>query len=116
MNGIAIIYDFTRERLFAILVLISFFGVDIMKAMAKSVDVIAWFNESGKPCPIRFRINNKDKGKQVINVDRVMLVEKELLVGNPMLVFRCQSLINKLEKVYELKFEINTCKWYLWKM
>ncbi|WP_326514820.1 hypothetical protein [Clostridium intestinale] len=83
--------------------------------MAKCVDVIAWFNESGKPCPIRFRINNRDK-RHVINVERVMIVEKEMLAGNPMLVFRCQSLIDNLEKVYELKFEINTCKWFLWKM
>lgn len=87
-----------------------------MKAMAKCVDVIAWFNENGTPCPIRFRINNENETKQVINVDRVMFVEKEILAGNPMLVFRCQSLINKIEKVYELKFEINTCKWFLWKM
>jgi len=87
-----------------------------VKAMVKPVDVIAWFNESGTPCPIRFRINNENETKQVINVDRVMFVEKEILAGNPMLVFRCQSLINRIEKVYELKFEINTCKWFLWKM
>jgi len=87
-----------------------------MKAMVKCVDVIAWFNESGTPSPIRFRLKNEDETKQVIKVDRVLFIEKEKLAGNPMLVFRCQSLVNEVEKVYELKYEINTCKWFLWKM
>ncbi len=86
-----------------------------MKAIAKPIDVIAWFTEDGTPSPIRFRINT-DESKQVIKVDRVVFMQREKLAGNPMLVFRCQSLIDNIDKVYELKYEINTCKWLLWKM
>lgn len=43
-------------------------------------------------------------------------VESEKLAGNPMLVFRCQSVINNLNKIYEIKFELKTCKWILYKI
>jgi len=33
-----------------------------------------------------------------------------------MLIFTCQSVINGLEKRYEIKYELSTCKWFLYKM
>ncbi|WP_238906623.1 hypothetical protein [Clostridium sp. YIM B02506] len=87
-----------------------------MKAIAKPIDVIAWFTEDGTPSPIRFRVKNTDESKQVIKVDRVVFMQREKLAGNPMIVFRCQSLINDVDKVYEIKYEINTCRWLLWKI
>ncbi|ERK31538.1 hypothetical protein [Clostridium intestinale] len=87
-----------------------------MKVIAKSIDVIAWFTESGEPSPIRFRMKNEDQSTTIIKVDKVIFKEKEKLAGNPMLVFRCQSMINKINKIYELKYEIQTCKWTLFKI
>jgi hypothetical protein len=41
---------------------------------------------------------------------------EEKLAGNKMLIFRCQSEIERELKPYEIKYELGTCKWYLWKM
>jgi hypothetical protein len=43
-------------------------------------------------------------------------MDKEKLAGNEMLVYRCESSIDGIEKVYELKFEIKSCKWMLFKI
>jgi len=87
-----------------------------MKVMAKPIEMIAWFTEDGTPKPVRFKIKNADESVTVINVDRVIFKDLEKLAGNKMLLFRCQSIINDIDKIYELKYEINTCKWMLYKI
>ncbi|WP_326514772.1 hypothetical protein [Clostridium intestinale] len=88
----------------------------MMKLIAQEIEVIAWFTKAGEINPVRFRLKNDDKSNSVIKVDKVISYEEEKLAGNPMKVFTCQSLINNVMKVYELKFEILTCKWLLWKI
>lgn len=87
-----------------------------MKIIAKAIEMVAWFTEDGTPNPVRFRVRSEDESTKIIKVDRVIFKEKERLAGNPMIVFRCQSIINNVNKIYELKYELNTCKWMLYKM
>ncbi|MBL4931788.1 MULTISPECIES: hypothetical protein [Clostridium] len=87
-----------------------------MKVIFKTIEMIAWFTEDGTPRPIRFKVKNEDESTTVIKVDRVLYKEKEKIAGNPMILFRCQSVINEASRVYELKYEMNTCKWLIYKM
>lgn len=86
-----------------------------MKVLMRPIEMIAWFTKDGTPTPVKYRINEGDD-KFVIKVDRIIIRSEEKLAGNRMLVYRCQSIINNTEKVYELKYEINTCRWFLYKM
>lgn len=88
----------------------------IMKILAKPVDMVCWFEKTGVPHPIRFKITSEDESEKVIKVDKVFAVDKERLVGNDMLVFKCQSVINNTQKIFELKYELRTCRWILFKM
>jgi len=87
-----------------------------MKVLAKPIEMIAWFTTDGSPRPVRFKIKNDDESESVIKVDRVLSKDLEKLAGNKMFLFRCQSLIDNVAKLYELKYEINTCKLFLYKM
>lgn len=87
-----------------------------MKVLTKPVEMVAWFTENGTPNPVRFRIRNDDQSTTVIKIDKIIFKEKEKLAGNFMIVFRCQSLINGVTKIYELKYELNTCRWILFKI
>jgi hypothetical protein len=87
-----------------------------LKVVAKSIEMIAWFTKDGTPNPIRFKIEGEDESVSVIKVDKIIEKDKERLAGNPMMVFKCQSLIDGIEKIYEIKYEVNTCKWILYKM
>ena len=76
----------------------------------KPIEVLACF-ENGTPHPIRFKLTDKE-----IKIEQVVSMVEEKLAGNRMLLFRCQSKINGELKPYEIKFELGTCKWFLWKM
>lgn len=87
-----------------------------MKVIAKPIQMLAWFGEDGTPNPIRFKITNKEESASVIKVDRVIQKDMEKLAGNNMIVFRCQSTIGGMDRVYEIKYELRTCKWILFKI
>jgi len=87
-----------------------------MKIVAKYIEVISSTDLSGIITPLRLRLIKDDESLQVIKVDRVITRAQEKLAGNRMIVFQCQSIIGNVEKRYELKYELSTCKWMLWKI
>ena len=78
--------------------------------------MVCWFDEKGVPTPVRFKIQNENESFSVIKIDNIFVRDKEKLAGNPMLIYRCKSIIDGEEKLYEIKYEISTCKWILYKM
>lgn len=87
-----------------------------MKIVARPIQMVAWFKEDGTPNPVRFKIVNSDETYNVIIINKILACQKEKLAGNNMLVFRCQSVINRIERTFEIKYELSTCKWVLWKI
>lgn len=87
-----------------------------MKIVAKPIQVVAWFNEEGELMPVRFKIKDEDDTENVIRIHRINYCQKEKLAGNLMLVYNCQSIVNGVHRLYELKYEINSCKWMLYKI
>jgi hypothetical protein len=87
-----------------------------MKVIAKPIQVVAWFNEKGSINPVRFKLCNEDEKNITIKINKILFTNKENLAGNKMIVYKCQSIINGIEKLYELKYEINSCKWMLFKI
>ncbi len=87
-----------------------------MKVVAKPIEMVSYTDQEGILKPIRFRIETAGETKKVIKVDTVVHRELEKLAGNKMYKFRCQSIINDVEKVYELKYEIDSCRWLLFKI
>lgn len=82
-----------------------------MKILMKPIEMIAWFTKEGVLNPIRYKIDDK-----VIRIDQVTSKSEEKLAGNRMIIYRCQSEINGELRPFELKFELQTCKWFLFKM
>lgn len=87
-----------------------------MKILMKSIDMIAWFTQEGIPHPLKFRLEEQGSKYSTIKVSQIKERKKEKLAGNHMFVFTCQSIIQGAEKVYELKYEIATCRWFLYKI
>ncbi|MDD2447704.1 MAG: hypothetical protein PHY91_08465 [Tissierellia bacterium] len=87
-----------------------------MKILMKQIEMIAWFNLEDYPIPLRYRITSEDSTNKVIKIDKILFKEEEKLAGNRMILYRCESIINNAQRIFELKYEISTCKWYLYKM
>jgi hypothetical protein len=82
-----------------------------MKIVMKPIEMIAWFSKDGITTPVRYKLDGK-----VIKVEQVTSRSEEKLAGNRMIIYRCQSEINGELRPFELKYELQTCKWYLFKI
>ncbi len=82
-----------------------------MRVLMRPVEMLAWFKKEGDPVPLRF----KDNGVE-FKVEQVIARSWDKRAGNRMLVFQCQSEINGELKRFELRFELMTCKWFLYKI
>ena len=84
-----------------------------MRILMQPIEMIAWFSEDKHPIPLRYRIDSEDDDKLVIKIDRILYSQDEKLVGNKIISYRCEGLINNLDKIFEIKYDISSCKWYL---
>lgn len=63
--------------------------------------------EDGKIELVKFRFEDK-----VVPIYKINKIYKENYVGNKRIVFVCQ---NPNGSLYEIKYELDTCEWYLFK-
>ena len=87
-----------------------------MKVLALPIEVVSYTDNKGSIRPIRFRMQIDNEPMQVIKIDKVVVKVVEKLAGNVMFVYKCQSLIDNDLKQFEIKYELNTCKWILYKI
>ncbi len=86
-----------------------------MKVINQEVELLCLFDE-GVPSPIRLRLTNEEGQKQVVKIDKVIQRDFEKLAGNRMYVYTCQCEINDVLRTITLKYELDTCKWFIYKM
>ena len=82
-----------------------------MKILSTPIEVLAHFENDGTPHPTRFKLSDKE-----LKIEQVVSVVEEKIAGNKMLCFRSQSEIGGGLRLFEIKSEVGTCKWFLWKM
>ena len=87
-----------------------------MKVLAQPIEVISYTNDKGDIRPLRFRLQIGDEPMQVMKIDKVIFKQKEKLAGNPMILYRCQGRDGDTEKTFEIKYELDTCRWMLYKI
>ena len=86
-----------------------------MKVVAKNIEMIAYFDVTGKIKPIRFRLE-EDSRQKVIRISKIIKTDTEKFCGNKMMVYTCSAVINNVEKIFELKYDIEKMKWILFKI
>lgn len=91
-------------------------GVNKLKVLALPIEVVSYTDNKGAIKPIRFRMQINDDPMEVIKVDKIICKDTENLAGNVMIVYKCQSLIDNVLRQFELKYELNTCRWMLYKI
>lgn len=87
-----------------------------MKVLMKTVSMICLNDTDGKVFPLKFKWTTESGETQVIRIQRIVSRKEERQAGNPMQIFVVESLIEDILHLFEMKYESNTCKWYLYKM
>ncbi|MGE5633243.1 MAG: hypothetical protein ACM3TR_19435 [Caulobacteraceae bacterium] len=85
-----------------------------MKSARKPIEVISLFDFEGNVSPIRFRYIDDHEIALVVSIDKVLKKDIDKFAGNKMLKFSCISNLNGLSKTYEIRYEIDTCRWFLY--
>ncbi len=78
-----------------------------MKILNEPIKVMAVFNTDGKIEPVKFRLDDK-----VVKIEKIMKIYEENIVGNIRIVFVC---IHNGKDIFELKYEIDSNTWFLFK-
>lgn len=87
-----------------------------MKIMNKEIELLCWFDREGVPNPLRLRLDDESGQQQVIRIEHVLTRDLEKLAGNKSLIYTCQSTINGEQKLMTLKYELESCRWTLYKL
>lgn len=87
-----------------------------VKVYNKSVDMIAWFQKDSAIRPMRFKLTQDDGEEITIKVNRLINRTTEKVAATIYENFKCQSVINNVERVYELRYDQKNFKWILYKM
>lgn len=78
-----------------------------MKIVNKPIKVMAIFQPDGKIEPIKFRLDDN-----VVSIKKIVKTYEEKIVGNKRVVFVCE---HDNCDLYELKYELDSKVWYLFK-
>ncbi|MDD3704505.1 MAG: hypothetical protein PHC45_00335 [Clostridiaceae bacterium] len=78
------------------------------------VKVRADFDVDGNPFPLKFKIVTEEKNLVTVRVDRITKSDTNFYAGNKMLVYHCESIEDGVFKPYELRYEVDTCKWFFY--
>jgi hypothetical protein len=86
-----------------------------MRTLSRPIEAICLFDSKGIT-PIKFKYQIPDKSYKVIKVDKIICRSEEILCGNKTIVYDCQSVIDGVERLFQLKFFKSECKWILFKI
>lgn len=80
------------------------------------IEVLAWGKMDGTLQPLRFRIVNKDGSVTEVSIDTILSQSEDRLAANHMITYVCKGEVAGKLRQFELKFEVNKCKWYLYRI
>lgn len=87
-----------------------------MRTLAKSIEMISWTDELGKVHPLKFKIEDKTGQRQVYKILRTYHTDPDKVAGNKILKFTCEIDVNGHAKICELRYDLESCRWCLFKI
>lgn len=90
-----------------------------MKIVAKPIKAVVVFEYATAekaPMPYKFKVKEDSGEETTVIIDKFFSIEKTRICGEECLIYQCQSLINGVEKRYELKYIISKYTWQLYKV
>lgn len=89
-----------------------------MKLLSEPIDAIVRFRASGDgtPLPYKFRYKDSYDNAYEVRIDRIDQVKEWRFGGKRSFVYRCTSNICGAQRMYEIRYLVDECRWELYKM
>ena len=86
-----------------------------MKIVAKPIKTMVVFEyECRMPIPYKFKLQRDDGSEQLIKIDKRIDSYRQKIAGIETVIYECQSVIDGIEKRYQLKSILSDCRWQLY--
>ena len=86
-----------------------------MKIVNKPIEMIAHNKPDGSIRPLRFRLQEEDE-LRVIKINKVFTSSIGKIGGNLVYMFKCMIEVNGITHMCEIRYDLMTTKWLLYKM
>lgn len=73
----------------------------------RPIEMIASFNTEGILTPIKYKIIDDGGESAAVKVDNVLTRSEEKVAGVRSVIFRCKSVVDGVQRVFELKYELD---------
>ena len=87
-----------------------------MKRIQRDIDVLATFRVGEPPEPHRFRVKDRNEQVHVLKIGKILDITKEKFLGYDIWTYKCQGIIGRQERVYEMQFNVQKAQWQLVKI
>jgi hypothetical protein len=87
-----------------------------MKLVARPIDAIVVFRGNERPLPYKFKYTDDSGESCQIMVGKIICVNEQHIAGARSYIYDCQSLIDDVEKRYQLRYSVDQCSWMLYKL
>lgn len=87
-----------------------------MEVLLKPIEVVAAFSRDGTLRPIRFRVITDDTGYETVMVKNISRRRRERAGKASIDIYTCLGSVMGRDTPFELKYEITTGEWSLYRM
>lgn len=87
-----------------------------MEVILTPIEVVAVFSREGRISPLRFRIILDESGYQTIIIDKITRRRRERIGKSYIDIYTCTGIVSGTVRHFELKHEITTGEWALYRM
>ena len=87
-----------------------------MKVLSKPIEMISHTKEDGKIYPLKFKLENQLGESNIYVVQKLYTSNITKIAGNKMYIFTCEIIVNDEKKMCEIRYELDSCKWLLFKI
>lgn len=87
-----------------------------MEVLLKPIEVVASFSKDGQICPLRFRVITDETGYSTVYINSISRRRRERTGKTFIDIYTCTGQVLGIEKLLELKYEISSGEWSLYRM
>lgn len=87
-----------------------------MNIVNKSVQVVTTVDGAGIIKPLSFFVTDADEIGDMINVERLLRRDKEKIGGDYVYTFTCEIIKDNMKMLCDLKLNLSTQEWSLYRM
>ena len=87
-----------------------------MEVLLTPIEAVATFTQDGGISPVRFRILRPDLGYETIFITQITRRQRQRLGKNFIDIYTCRGAVQDHDRIFELKHEIHSGRWSLYRI